>query len=145
MSRLLLGRWLNRRERVRTYRWMLVRVRAAAHAAEDEEVEEVHPAEDEEHHADLDGESLDALFGAGNDVTKFQGETDVAEVDEIKTDDEQVVDGVGERFVAVEDVDEEDAAVFVEGAGDPDGQGDADGEVNQVCAYWDCHGQPPRS
>jgi hypothetical protein len=31
----------------------------------------------------------------------------------------------------------------VEGATHPDGQRDADGQVNQVCAYWDCHGQPP--
>jgi hypothetical protein len=31
----------------------------------------------------------------------------------------------------------------VEGASDPDGQCDAEGQVNQVCAYSDCHGQPP--
>src|SRR6185369_7862989 len=122
---------------------MLAYGRAAAHAAEDEEVKEVHPAEDEEHHADLDGESFDTLFGSNDCVAEFQGQAHVAEVDQVETDDEQVIDGVGEGFVAVEDVDEEDAAVFVEGTSDPDGQGDADGEVNQVCAYSDCHDQPP--
>src|SRR5690349_11671512 len=134
---------LNSRESIRAYRWLLVRVRAAAHAAEDEEVEEVHPAEDEEHHADLDGESLDALFGGGDGVAQFQGQADVAEVDEVETDDEEVVDGVREGLVAVEDVDEKDAAVFVERASDPDGQRDAERQVNQVCGDSDGHGQPP--
>jgi hypothetical protein len=32
---------------------ILTRVRAPSHAAEDKEVEEMHAAEDKEHHADL--------------------------------------------------------------------------------------------
>jgi hypothetical protein len=122
---------------------MVALVRAASHAAEDEEIEEVHRAEDEQHHAYLHGEGFDTLFGGGDGVAEFQGETDVTEVDEVKADDEQVIDGIGERFMAVEDVDEKDAAVFMESAGHPDGQCDAEGQVNQVCAYSDCHGQPP--
>ena len=72
------------------------------------------------------------MLGRADDVAELQGQADVTEVDEIEADDEQVIDGVGEGFVAVEDVDEEDSSVFVEGASDPDGQGDADGQVNQV-------------
>src|ERR1043166_3670806 len=134
---------LNGGESIRAYGWVMLRVRAAAHAAENEEVEEVHAAENEQHHADLDGECLDAFFGAGDRVAEFEGQADVAEVDEVETDDEQVVDGVGEGFVAVEDVDEEDAAVLMEGASHPDGQCDAECQVNQVCGNSDGHGQPP--
>lgn len=44
------------RESVRIHwRMMLLRVRAPAHATEDKEIEEVHPAKDEEHHAYLHG------------------------------------------------------------------------------------------
>ena len=121
----------------------MVYVCATSHAAEDEQVKEVHPAEDEEHQAYFDGQRFNALFRCGDGVAELQGQADVTEVDEIEADDEQVIDGVGEGFIAVKDVDEEDPSVFVEGASDPDGQGDTDSEVNQVCAYSDCHGQPP--
>src|SRR5215216_836463 len=132
MSRLLL---LDRRERIGTYGRFVACVRAPSHAAEDKQVEEVHPAEDEEHQAYLNGQGFNALLCRGDRVAEFQGQADVAEIDEVKADDEQVIDGIGEGFVAVEDVDEEDASVFVEGASHPDGQGDAEGQVNQVCAY----------
>ena len=132
------------RESVRFYGWILGRAGSApAHAAEDEEVEEVHPAKDEKHHADLYRQGFNALLSCCDGVPELQGQSNVAEVDQVKTDDEQVIDRIGEGFVAVEDVDEKDAAIFVEGAGDPDGQGDADSQVNHVCAYSDCHGQPP--
>ena len=133
------------RESVRVYGWMILgRGRGApAHAAEDEEVEEVHPAKDEKHHAHLYGKGFNALLSRSDGVAEFQGHGHVAEVDQVKTDDKQVIDRIGEGFVAVEDVDEKHAAIFVEGAGDPDGQGDADSQVNHVCAYSDCHGQPP--
>src|SRR5215216_634284 len=140
MSGLLL---LDGRERIRAYGRFVACVCAPPHAAEDKQVEEVHPAEDEKHQTYLYGQGFNALFRCGNDVAELQGQADVAEVDEVKADDEQVIDRVGEGFIAVEDVDEEDATVFVEGTGDPDGQGDADSQVNQVCAYSDCHGQPP--
>src|SRR5215213_10081020 len=122
---------------------MVVLCGAAAHAAENEEIEEVHPAQDEKHHANLHGEGFNALFRGNDGVAELQGQADVAEVDKVKADDEQVIDGIGEGFVAMEDVDEKHASVFVEGASYPDSQRDADSQVNQVCAYSDCHGQPP--
>src|SRR5215213_4955755 len=103
----------------------------------------MHSAEDEKHHADFDGKGFNALFSRLDGVAEFQGQADVAEIDQVKADDEQVIDGVSEGFVAVKDVNEEDASVFVEGTGYPDGQRDAENEVDQVCAQSDCHGQPP--
>src|SRR5262249_54687355 len=40
---------------------------------------------------------------------------DPTQVDEVEADDEQVVDGVGEAGLAIEGIDQEGAAVFVEG------------------------------
>src|SRR5215213_1582984 len=122
---------------------MVVPDGAAAHAAENEKIEEVHPAQDEKHHAYLHGQGFNALLGSIDGVAELQGQADVAEIDEVKADDKQVVDGIGEGFVAMKDVDEKHATVFVEGASYPDSQRDADSQVNQVCAYSDCHGQPP--
>ena len=70
---------------------------------------------------------------------EFQGEGDEADVDQVKADDEEMIDGIGERFVAMKGVDEEDAAVFVEGAGDPDGDGDRNEEVSGVGVDDDIH------
>src|SRR5689334_19512716 len=109
-------------ESVGTHRRMVTRQCASSHATEDEEIEEVHAAEDEQHHAYLHRQGFNTLFSAGDRVAEFEGEADVAEINEVKADDEQVVDGIGEGVVAVEDVDEEDAAVFMEGTSHPDGQ-----------------------
>jgi len=95
---------------------------ALPHAAEEEEIEEVEYAEDDENGADFVAEEfdegtagLDLEFGA-------EGGDDPTEVEEVEADDEEVVDGVGEGVVAVEGVDEEGSAVAVEGTGDPDGE-----------------------
>jgi len=132
-----------RGESVRIYGRMILALGASSHATEDEKIEEVHPAEDEEHHANLYRQGFNALFRGIDDVAEFQGQADVTEVDQVEADDEQVIDRIGEGLVAVKDIHEKHTAVFVEGSGDPDGQRDAEGEVNQVCAYSDCHGQPP--
>src|SRR5687767_3563751 len=124
---------------------VLTPVRAPTHAAEDKEVEEVHAAQDQQYHADLDRQRLNTFLRRGDLVTEFQRETDVTKVDQVKTDDEQVIDRVGETFVAVEDVYEKDASVFMERARDPDGERDADSKVNEVGGDSDCHVGPPRA
>ena len=65
---------------------------AATHAAEDEEIEEVHPAEDEEHHAYFYRQGFNALFRTFDHVAELQGEGDITEIDQVKADDEQVID-----------------------------------------------------
>jgi hypothetical protein len=105
---------------------------AFAHLGEDGEVEEVHAAEHEEDESDLGAEGLEGFLGVGGAAAVFQGEADVADVDEVKADDEKVIDGIGQLLVPKEAVDKEDASVFVEGAGDPDGEGDTDGEVGEI-------------
>ena len=92
----------------------------------------MHDAENDEDNADFIAFDLDDLAQGGKGVGGFERESYVADINELETDDEEVIDGVGEFFVTVEGVDEEDSAVFVEGASDPDGEGDADGEVAEV-------------
>jgi hypothetical protein len=45
----------------------------------------------------------------------------------------------------VENVNQENASIFVQGSCHPDGEGDADRQIEQVSGYSDCHGQPPFS
>jgi hypothetical protein len=44
---------------------------ATAHATEDEEVEEVHRAQDEQDHTHFYGEGFDTFFSVGHVVTEF--------------------------------------------------------------------------
>src|SRR6476659_6491941 len=97
---------------------------AAAPATKKEQVKEVHATEHDQYHADLDGQCFHRFLRGSDDVPEFQGHADVPEVDQVEADDEQVIDRIGEGFVAVEDVNQKHAAVFVEGAGDPNRQGD---------------------
>jgi hypothetical protein len=50
-----------------------------------------------------------------------------------------VVHAVREFLVFLETTDEKDPAVLVECAGDPDGDGDRDGEINAVSGYGFVH------
>jgi hypothetical protein len=106
--------------------------RALPHAAEDIEIEEVHGAKHEENDADLRAQNFnggvrsDRLFGA------LQGEHDETDIDEIEADEQEVIDGVGKRLVAVEGIDEKNAAMFVKRMADPNGQGDTDAEVDDI-------------
>src|SRR5215207_1777785 len=84
-------------------------VGASSHAAEDVQIKEVHPAEYEEHHADLYRQRFNALFSVVYGVAELEGQADVTEVDQVKANDEQVIDRIGEAFVAMEDIDEEHA------------------------------------
>lgn len=96
---------------------------ALPHAAEEEEIEEVEYAEDDENGAEFVAEEFDEGTAGLNLEFGAEGGDDPTEVEEVEADDEEVVvDGVGEGVVAVEGVDEEGSAVAVEGTGDQDGE-----------------------
>ena len=54
--------------------------------------ESVTMSEDEKHHAYFYRESFNALLCALDNIAELQGQTDVPEVDQVKADDEQVID-----------------------------------------------------
>src|SRR6266480_5908493 len=62
-----------RRESVWRDRWRSVAQRyTTSHAAEDEEIEEVHSAQNEQHHPNLHRQRLDTLLRRGQAVTEFE-------------------------------------------------------------------------
>src|SRR4029079_8181710 len=123
---------------------MIVSGFAATHATKDEQVEEMHPAQNDQDHPDFDRECFNSFLCVVDYVAKFQGQGHIAEVNEVKADDQQMIHGIRECLVAVKDVHEKDSAVFVECPGDPDGQGDTDRQIDEV-GVCGCHDQPPFS
>src|SRR6185295_18124143 len=77
-------------------------------------------------------EQLDRGLHVHRHLRELEGEGHVTDVDQVEADDEQVVDGVGQRLVAVEGIHEEDPAVAMERARHPHGERDADGHVDQI-------------
>src|SRR3954469_13520150 len=67
---------------------------AAAHPGEDEEIEEMHSAENQQHDADLCTEALEDGLEAGRAVARFEAKRHEADIDEIEADDEEVIDGI---------------------------------------------------
>ena len=105
---------------------------AFAHFREDQQVEEVHGPEHQQHDTHLAAQRFKDASCAEHVLRGLQVERDEADVDEVKADDEQVVHAVGQLLVAVEALDEEDAATFVKGPGDPNGEGDGEGQVEAL-------------
>src|SRR5713226_769235 len=80
---------LHGRERVRVNRRRSVAHRgAAAHAAEDQEIKEVHPAKHEQHRPYFHRQGLDAFLCRGECVSKLERQADIAEINEIKPYDQ---------------------------------------------------------
>ena len=92
----------------------------------------MHTAEDQQHCADFDGQRLDAFLSGRDLIPQLECQTDEAEIDKIETHHQQVIDRISQRLVAVKNVDQEDAAILVQRVRDPDGQRDANAEINQV-------------
>ena len=73
-----------------------------------------------EHRADLVAEELDRRARGVEVVIGAQRHHDPPDVDEVEADDEQMIDGVGQHFIAVERLDEKGAAVAVQRSRYPD-------------------------
>src|SRR5437773_3868518 len=111
----------------------------SAHAAEDVQVEEVHAAKHNKHHAHFPRKRFDPLASVLQVVAELKSQTHVTEVDQIEPNDEQVVDRVGQRLVAVKNIHQKNSAIFVERAGDPHSQGDAYPQVEDVRSNYNVH------
>lgn len=104
----------------------------------------MHAAEDEQDDADLAAEVLDDLLRVGGWDIGLEREADVTEINQVKANDEEMVDRIGHRLVSAEDIDEEDASVLMQSLRDPDGERDADGEVDEVEPDgWIVHNEVP--
>src|SRR5712692_5777121 len=92
----------------------------------------MHHAEHHEDQTHLAAKNLQCGLGIYRFGPIFQSQSNETDVNEIKTDDQQVVDGIGQGLVAKETIDEEDTPILVKCASNPDGQCYADREISQV-------------
>ena len=110
----------------------------AADPLEEEEVEEVHAAEHEQDGADFRSEGFEHIGDRGDLGADLEEVADESEVHEVEPDDEEVVDTVGEFRFIIEALDKEWPTALGEGACDPDGQRDADEQVEGVGGDEEC-------
>ena len=99
---------------------------------EDDHIEEMHPPEYQDDGARLETELFDELPRIAYRELDPKGIDGIAQVDEIEPHEEQVVDGLRQFLVAVEDVDEKDLAIPEQGMRYPDGENDGDQEIKRV-------------
>lgn len=106
--------------------------RAFSRAGQDVEVEKVHHSQNQHHHAELAAACLEDALGAHDIEVEFHVESHETDIDEVKAHDQQMVDTIGELFVAVEAVHEENATTLVQRACDPDGERNGNAEIDAV-------------
>jgi hypothetical protein len=73
---------------------------------------------------------------------KPQGQRNESDIDEVEPNHQQVVDRIRQPGISVETIHEEDTPISVQGAGHPDSERDADGEVGEVGPNDECHRRP---
>ncbi len=105
---------------------------AFAEAEEYEEVAKVHGSQYQDDDANFGTEKFDQLGVAVDQGAGFQGQGDVAEVDQVKSDQKQLVHGIGKGIVAFENIDQKYAAILKENFCDPNCKADADEQVGEV-------------
>lgn len=106
--------------------------RTLSRASKDVEIEKVHHAENEHHYPKLAAARFKDALGVGDLEIEFHVEGYEADVNEVKTDNQQMIDTVGELLVAVKAVDEKDSPALVQRPRDPDGQRNGDSEIDSV-------------
>src|SRR4030095_69005 len=94
---------------------------APTHFREHENVEEVHGAKHEHDHADLAADRFEHFANICGSDPLLQGKGYVTDIYKIKADNEEVIDRVGQPFVAAERINQKNAPVFMQCLRYPDG------------------------
>src|SRR6476659_1090695 len=113
---------------------------APAHFRKHQNVGEMHRTKDEHDHADLATDRFEHLANICGSDALLQRERYVADIDKIKPNDKKVIDRVGQSFVAAERINQENAPVFMQRLRDPDGERNAQCDVNNVSPNYWSHG-----
>jgi hypothetical protein len=95
-------------------------------------IEEVHNTEDKDDGSYLDTEYLDELPAIGDILRDGEGTYCVTDVDQIESNQQEVVNGISQCGIAVENIYKKDLPVAEKSAGYPDGQRDGKDEVKAV-------------
>ena len=73
----------------------------------------MHRAENEHDHADLATDRFEHFANICGSDALLQRERYVADIDKIKADDKEVIDRIGQSFVAAERINQKNAPVFM--------------------------------
>ena len=99
------------------------------HAGKNEEVDKVHAAENQQDGTDLGAQGFEHSLRVNWIFTGLECQDDIAKIDEVKADNQEMIDGIGQGLVAMACVNEEDPPVFMECSCDPDGKRDGDNDI----------------
>src|SRR5665213_2936935 len=91
------------------------------HSRKNENVEHMHDAKDQQHHANLVTFQFDSLTQCRQRLGSLQRQTNVSDVDQVKADHQQVVYGVRELRVAAKRINQKDSAITMQRSRNPDG------------------------
>src|SRR5271156_5764380 len=92
----------------------------------------MHRAQHEQYDAELVTDQFNSRPSRLHLSAGSQGERHIADVDEIKADHKQVIDGIRQLTVAVEGIDEKTTAVVPERLGHPDRHGQTDSKICDI-------------
>jgi hypothetical protein len=95
-------------------------------------IEEVHNTEDKDDGSHLNTEYFDELPGIGDILRDGEGTNCVTDVDQIEPNQQEIVNGISQGGIAVENIYEKDLPVAEKSAGYPNGQSDGQDKVKAV-------------
>src|SRR5258708_8605700 len=113
---------------------------APAHFRKHQGVEEMHRAENEHDHANLTTDRFEHFSNICGSDALLQRERYVADIDKIKAHDKEMIDRIGQSFVAAERINQKNAPVFIQRVRYPDGERNAQCDVNNVSPNYLSHG-----
>ena len=105
---------------------------AATHSREHEDVKEMHAAEHQHDDADFATDRFKYFPKICRCNSLFQSERNVADVDKIEANHQEMIDGPGLLCVSVKRINQKNAAILVERLRDPDGERNAQRDVDDV-------------
>jgi hypothetical protein len=85
-------------------------------------IEKVHKTEDKDNGSYFDTEDLDELPGIGDIFRNGKGTNCVADIDQVESNQQKIVNGIRQCGIAMENIHEKNFAVAEKSAGYPDGQ-----------------------
>ena len=115
----------------------------AADAIEDVQIEEVHAAEYEQNKSDFERQVFDCTLDTKNFGANLKVECDVAQIDEIESYHEKLIDRTRQPFVSAEGIFQKGLPVFEKSPGYPYRQSYADQQVAEIGPYNCIHRASP--
>jgi hypothetical protein len=113
--------------------------RAPPHFRKHEDVEEMHRAKHQHDDSNLATDRFEHFAKICGSDALLQRQRHVADIDEIKANDEKVIDRIRQPFVAAKRIDQKNAPVLCSVLRYPDGERNAQCDVNNVCPNYWCH------